>query len=239
MPYIPSTLNTGSLTDGLLSEIPLFSNLTPSELHKVKGFLHARTFPAGTNLITVEQPGEVAYIILEGTIKVHVEQADGSDVILAILGRGEIVGEMSLVDRAGRSANAFTMEDSALAWLDRSMFWECLQTMPSMTFNLASMLSRRLRIANAQIQSLATQDVFGRVARQLLAFAVEYGEPGSNGGIRIPIRLTQSDLAELIGATRTRVNQVLATFKELKYVSLDQDYRITVLEPEALAQRCL
>jgi CRP/FNR family cyclic AMP-dependent transcriptional regulator len=231
-------VTTGSLTTTLLSEIPLFGNLTPGELQKLKGYVHARSFPADTNLITVEQPGEVAYVILSGTVKVHVEQSDGSDVILAILGSGEVVGEMSLVDRAGRSANVVTMEDSTLIWLDRTTFWECLQTMPALTYNLASMLSRRLRVANAQIQSLATQDVFGRVARQLLAFADEYGERTPDG-VRIPIRLTQSDIAGLIGATRVRVNQVIAAFKESRHISVDHEYRITVHNPEALAQRCL
>jgi len=235
---IPPTLTTGNLTTALLSEIPLFSNLTPGELQRLRGYLHARTFPADTNLMTVEQPGEVAYVILSGTVKVHVEQADGSDVILAILGHGEVVGEMSLVDRAGRSANVVTMEDSTLIWLDRATFWECLQTMPGLTYNLASMLSRRLRVANAQIQSLATQDVFGRVARQMLAFADEYGEQ-TERGTRIPIRLTQSDLAGLIGATRVRVNQVISAFKERQYISISPDYRITLHNPEALAQRCL
>src|SRR5437763_5187 len=112
MPHTLPVLTTGSLTPALLSEIPLFSNLTQAELSRLKGYLHARTFPADTSLMAVEQPGEVAYIILSGTVKVHVEQSDGSDVILAILGSGEVVGEMSLVDKVGRSANAITLEES-------------------------------------------------------------------------------------------------------------------------------
>jgi CRP/FNR family cyclic AMP-dependent transcriptional regulator len=239
MPNIPAAITTGSLTTALLGEIPLLCNLTPAELQRLKGFLHARSFPADTNLITVEQPGEVVYIILSGTVKVHVEQAAGSDVILAILGPGEVVGEMSLVDRAGRSANVVTMEESTLIWLDRTTFWDCLQSMPALTYSLASMLSRRLRVANAQIQSLATHDVFGRVARQLLVLADEYGQPAQDGSVRIPIRLTQSDIAGLIGATRVRVNQVLAWFKERGHISVDHDYRITIHNSEALAQRCL
>ena len=161
-----------SLQDELssLGSIALFAGLTADELLHIASLLHRTGFPSGTNLFTVEQPGEVAYLILSGTIKVHVEQTDGSDVILAILGRGELVGEMSLVENIGRSATAVTMEETAVAWIDRQAFHSCLARMPTLSTNLLGILARRLRLANEQIQSLATQDVFGRVARQLLAF---------------------------------------------------------------------
>jgi CRP/FNR family cyclic AMP-dependent transcriptional regulator len=110
--------------------------------------------------------------------------------------------------------------------------------MPTMMRNLVRILSRRIRLANAQIQSLATLDVYGRVARQLLAFANEYGRRTPNGGTVITLRLTQSDLADLIGATRVRVNQVLVDFRQHNYISVDQNHRITVHDQEALARRC-
>ena len=99
------------------------------------------------------------------------------------------------------------------------------------------MLARRLRLADAQIQSLAALDVYGRVARQLLAFAQEYGEEQSDGSTLIPLRLTQSDLADLTGATRVRVNQVLVDYKERGYISAGPDHRFTIHNREALARR--
>ncbi len=81
-----------------LGNILLFQGLTPAELTRMNDVLRCSTFPAGRNIITMEQPGEVAYIILEGTVKIHIDTADGSEVILAILGAGEIVGELSVVD---------------------------------------------------------------------------------------------------------------------------------------------
>ncbi len=221
-----------------LGSIPLFAGLTVDELSHIAGLLHRTGFQGGTNLFTVEQPGEVAYLILSGTIKIHVEQADGSDVILAILGRGELVGEMSLVENIGRSATAVTMEETAVAWIDRQAFHSCLARMPVLSTNLLGILARRLRLANEQIQSLATEDVFGRVARQLLAFAREYGVPAPNNGITIPLRLTQSDLASLVGASRVRVNQVLAHYQQRRCIALDQ-HQITVYDRDALAKRCI
>jgi CRP/FNR family cyclic AMP-dependent transcriptional regulator len=223
-----------AITTEALAAMPLFRDISEADLSSVGSLLRARRLPASTNLFSVEQPGEIAYIILSGTIKVHVEQADGSDVILAILGRGEILGEMSLVDRIGRSASAATMEESMLLWLDRSTFWELIERIPALNRNLVSILSRRLRLANTRIQSLATEDVSSRIARQLLAFAREYGEPLGDGQLRIPLRLTQSDLAELVGATRVRVNQTLAALRREKQISIDENYRITVHDGRSL-----
>jgi len=221
-----------------LSKIALFRDLSAAELGRINDALRCKSFPTDTNIITIEQPAEVIYIIMSGTVKIHVEQADGSDVILAILGAGEVVGEIGLIDRIGRSANVVMMEESSLCWMDRAPFSELLETTPALAQNLLSILARRLRLANQQIQALASLDVYGRVARQVLAFAQEYGEVAPNGHITIPIRLTQSDLAGLIGATRVRVNQVLGDYKERKYISVDPHYRITVQNAAALAERC-
>lgn len=221
-----------------LGEIALFRGLKLEQLAWLNDHLHRTTFPAGSTVVAAEQPGEVVYIILQGTVKVHVEQADGTDVIFAILGAGDSVGEMSLVDSAGRSATVVTLEDSILLWMDRSTFQECLRTMPTITYNLVQILSRRLRLANEQIQSLATLDVYGRVARIIIAFAQQYGQPTPEGDVVIPIRLTQSDIAGLVGASRERVNQVIVSYKRRRYISVDQNYRITVHDQAALAERC-
>lgn len=222
-----------------LGNILLFQGLTPAELTKMNDVLRCSMFPTGRNIITMEQPGEVAYVILEGTVKIHIDTADGSEVILAILGAGEIVGELSVVDSLTRSANVVTMEESAICWIDRPTLWDCIRVIPQINHNLVRILSRRLRLANAQIQSLATLDVYGRVARQILAFAKEYGEQTAGGDTIIPLRLTQTDLAGLIGATRVRVNQVLVDYKHHNYISVDTNHRITVHDQVALSRRCV
>lgn len=221
-----------------LSELDLFRDLKPDDLSRLQGLLRRRIFPVGAELMATEQPGDVAYVIVDGAVKVHTESPDGTDVILAILGPGEVVGEMSVVDSLGRSATVVTLEESTLLWIDRSSFWECLRAIPEMTFNLTRIISRRLRLANERIEALATLDVYGRVARHILALAQEYGEATPEGDIRIPIRLTQSDLASLVSASRVRVNQVLMAYKRRKWISVDRNYRTTVHERAALAERC-
>lgn len=220
-----------------LSKVTLFRGLASEQLARLGTLLHHRSFPAGANVITAEQPGESAYVILTGSVKVHVAQPDGTDVILAILGPGEIVGEMSLADSLGRSANVTTLEESALLWMDRATFRTSLREIPAMSHNLVNLLSRRLRLANTHARSLAALDVYGRVANQILAFAREYGKTAPNGDVLIPLRLTQTDLAGLVGASRVRVNQALGYYRQRNYLSVDKDHRITVHDTAALAQR--
>lgn len=222
----------------IISELALFRELTPEQLSWLSDHLHLQTFPAGSNIATVEQPGEIVYIIVGGTIKIYVDQMDGTEVILAILGSGDTVGELSLFDSAGRSANVVTMEKATLLWMDRATFWECLKTMPALTYELVHVVCNRLRLADEQIKALATLDIYGRVARQLLAIAERYGQTTDNGDTMIPIRLTQSDIAGLVGASRERVNQVMVAYKQDNYISVDHNYRITIHDQDALIQRC-
>jgi CRP/FNR family cyclic AMP-dependent transcriptional regulator len=225
-------------TRSLLAEIQLFEGLTSTQLDWVAQRTHQRVFPAGTNVMTVEQPGEAVYIILNGTVKIHVEQGDGRDVILSILGSGDLLGEMSLIDSVGRSASALTLENSLMLWMDKQSFNTLLDEFPPMARNLVRILSARVRLSDQLIQALATLDVYGRVARQLLAFAERYGRPTTGGEIRIPIALTQGDIADLVGASRKRVNQVMVAFKSQALIGTDAEGHIILYDSEGLAGYC-
>lgn len=146
-------------------------------------------------------------------------------------------GETSLIDSAGRSASAITLEDSLLLWMDTLAFQEALRQFPAVSQNLARILSARVRLANELIQALATMDVNGRVARQLLAFADKYGR-AEGESVLIPVHLTQSDIADLVGALRKRVNQVMVSFREQELVSSNASGRIIVLNRAELMKYC-
>ena len=220
-----------------LGKLPLFAGLSDSELTTIGAMLRRKVCTGGTNFISAEQPGEAVYIIEQGTVKVHVAQADGRDVIIAVLGPGEVVGEIAILEHTTRTANVLALEHTRLLWMAGTDFFDCLDTMPVMSVNLLKMLAKRLRLSSAQIESLAAHDVYGRVARQILAFAEEYGESSPSGEVVIPLRLTQGDMADMVGASRVRVNQVLVHYKQQKYISVDHNYRITVHNRHALAER--
>ena len=101
-------------------------------------------------------------MLLEGTVKILIEQMDGREVILAFLGAGDTVGEMSLVDSAGRSANVMTMEKCTFLWMDRATFQDCLKNVSEFTQNLVRLLAARL-----QVRDLPTAYVCENFACQL------------------------------------------------------------------------
>ena len=223
-------------TRNWLSYIQLFEGLTVTQLDWVAQRAHRRIFEAGRNVMTIEQPGEAVYIILHGTVKIHIEQGE-RDVILAILGTGDMLGEMSLIDSVGRSASAVALESSLLLWMDKITFNYILDNFTPVARNLVKIMSSRVRLSDQLIQALATLDVNGRVARQLLAFAEKYGHE-KDGATQIRIVLTQGDIADLVGASRKRVNQAMVSFKEQRFIDTDAEGRIAIRNSEGLARYC-
>src|SRR5947209_13480636 len=211
-----------------LKDIPLFQGVDDAQAEVILQRIRRHHYAAGSYIITADAPGESVYIILNGTVKIKADTADGKEVIIAILGAGSVVGEMSVLDYKGRSADVLTLEESNLLWMDRTTFNEFVDTIPVVARNLLQILTRRLRLSTEQIQALCTLDVYGMVARQLIAFADLYGDQKPEGTL-IPLRLTQSDIAGLVGASRERVNQVFTALRDSKLISVDGSYRVTIL----------
>jgi CRP/FNR family cyclic AMP-dependent transcriptional regulator len=221
-----------------LRHVSLFQGLGLAQLAQLNRLLHVVSFGEGSEIMAADQPGEAVYVILEGTVKIRLRQPDNSEAILAFLGPGDTVGEMSLLESGCRSASVVTTEPSRLLWMDRATFHSCLQRMSPLAYNLMRTLASRLRFANEQIQALATEDLARRLARQLLAMADRYGCAAGLGGARIPLRLSHDDLAGLAGAPREQVEEVLAEFRQGGLLTFEAGERIRVHAREELARRC-
>jgi len=225
-------------TRNVLSTIPLFQGLRSDDLEWIARRSHRRVFPAGASVLVTDQPGEAVYIILYGTVKIFIDQANKKSVVLSIIGKGDTLGEISLLDSAGHSASAVTLEDSLMLWMDKASFHQMLDEIPRVCRNLVTIMGTRLRMNNELIQSLATLDAYGRVARQLLAFVDRYDPHSEYESVLIPIALTQSDMADLVGASRKRVNQVMGFFRDRGLISVNAVGKTTVLDRVGLSEFC-
>jgi len=207
----------------VLSRISLFRAVPTRDLERLAARMHERTFPAGAGVLTAEEPGEADYVLLGRRQGAHYPSGRNRGD-LAVMGPGEVVGEMSVPDSLGRSASVTTLEDSTFLWMDRKTFLSGIEEVPAISRNLClGILSRRLHLADTHTRSLAVLDVHGCIAAQLLAFAREYGEPlARGGGTLIPLRLTQADLGGVVGASGVRVNQALGYFRKMGAISLDK-----------------
>ncbi len=221
----------------VLPSVTLFRGLTDEQMRMVALNSRVRTYKAGVAIMQQLDPGQSFFVILEGTVKVSLTMPDGSEVFLAVLAAGDTVGELSLIDAGGRSADVTAQEPTRILEMDRELFDTLLASGAEFPRNLMRILSRRLRLANVRIQAHCTLDTFGMVAHQLLEFAELYGVPTASGATYVPIRLTQSDLATLIGASRERVNQVMVAYKKSGIISVDSRFHITVERTDMLRKR--
>jgi len=204
-----------------------------------------RTYRADQDVITEKDRGTEVYIILKGTVKVYVatrvqtKQGEKTkQIVLGLRGPGEIVGEMGQVDvKAKRSATVTTVEPCRILCLEQHI-WKQLWNMSCVPQNVAAILAKRLVLCAAQIQALATLDVPGRVAMQLAAFA-EGRDETAEGHIRIPLRLPQQEVGDMIGASRVHVNKAFKTFKEQGCINIDDEQYVTVLDLNCLEKNFL
>lgn len=219
-----------------LRELPLFSELPEEDLERVAEQIRRTTVPAGTLLISAMLPAEAVYFVCEGSVKMQLLSEEGNEVTTAILGPGDSVGEMGMFTRRRSAVNVVTRQESTLLWMERKVFHACLEACPSLNRSLVRVLCARLRAATERHQALATLDVTGRVAQQLLELAERFGKPVPGEGINIPIPITQGEVAELIAATRERVNHIMVRLKRSGIFSVDSEHHITIHRPEILAE---
>ncbi|MGO9355058.1 MAG: Crp/Fnr family transcriptional regulator [Mycobacterium sp.] len=220
-----------------LRQVALFADMGLQELAVLNGMMRRQVFPAGMRIVVTEQLDDTAYVIWTGVVKVVVEQADGTEVILAILGPGEVISAPTIGECSGDASSIVSLDETTLFWIDRDGFERCLQRMPALSRNLSTVLARRVRLANERIEALAGLDVRGRIVRHLLLLAREYGQPmeqGMQGGVRIPLRLTQGDLASLVGASRNRVNHTLGELRRRQIVQTQGDHYFLIHDLTAL-----
>lgn len=188
----------------LLGNVVLFSGLQEEELNALLRVAVAKNYAKHAIILREGDKTDALYIITSGKVKVMLSTGGGKEVILAILGKSEFFGEMALLDEQPRSADVVAMEPTQLLVISKTDFINCLAHNPQMSFRIMQGLIQRLRSADRKIQSLALMDVYGRVARTLLELAKPEG-----GRLVVGEKLSQQDLADMIGASREMVSRIL------------------------------
>jgi CRP/FNR family cyclic AMP-dependent transcriptional regulator len=221
----------------LLADIPLFEDLGEAELDLIAQRVRQRRYREGDTIFHRNDPGVALYVIVSGKVKIHNETPDGTDCIICILNEGEFFGDLAVIDGSERSADASTVEPSELLMLTREDLHDILQRYPRICLHLLTTLAGRLRRTTDAFLAYSALDVNGRLAMQLLRLAEQHGTRTA-AGERINLRLTQTDLGALVGASRESVNKVMGYFRRQGYLQLDERNQIVVRNRAALERLC-
>lgn len=216
----------------LLAQVPLLAQLAPKALDEIASLVRKHRYAAGEVVFHQGDPGTALYIVEEGEVKIVLGSSDGKEVILRLLGRGDFLGELALLDGEPRSAEAVATIPTTLLILPRDAFAAFVAGHPQAALVLLTTLSRRLRGADSRMHDAVFLDVRTRLVKLLVELAETRGRPAPRG-VMVASRLTQGDLAGMVGATRESVNKWLRYYAERGLI-LHERQRLTVLDVRGL-----
>ena len=225
------TIDTGARR-AALSRTQIFQSLPPEELDAILHRTSVRRLRRNDTVMRRGDPNGGMVVIMSGRVRIGVVSEDGKEATLSVLGAGEVLGEMSLLDGEPCSADVTAQEDCALLVIDRAQFLALLRANSSLCLHLMTLLTKRLRRANSALEDMALLDLPTRLGRLLSRLASDYGVPVRTG-TRIEVKLSQKDLSTLVGASREKVNKQIRQWEEEGVLCKDSG-RMVIADARAL-----
>jgi cAMP-binding proteins - catabolite gene activator and regulatory subunit of cAMP-dependent protein kinases len=219
----------------VVRQAPLFAALDDEAANALMESMTASRLERGDVLFREGDRGDRLYVIGEGKIKLGLTSIDGRENLLAILGPGEMFGELSLFDPGPRTATATAVAETQLIALGHEDLASFLSGRPAVASTMLAALARRLRRTNEALADLVFTDVPGRVAKALLDLSSRFGR-SSEEGILVAHDLTQEELAQLVGASRETVNKALADFATRGWIKLEAR-AVVLIDVERIQRR--
>ncbi len=220
---------------GLLSELALFEGLSDADIEAIG---HATTMThckRGQQILAPDDRPDRIHIIKKGRVRVYRLGADGKQLTLDIYEKGTILGDMSMLgqDRIPE-AYAEALDDGVICTITPDELRKLIERFPLIGVNIIGHLSRRLQSAEQALEAMAYRRVDQRLARRLLDLAARFGM-AAPGGTVIEARLTQQELAEMVGTTRETLAHTLGDLRRDGLLDMDK-HRVLIRDAERLAE---
>ena len=216
--------------DATIRRAPLFSALDDASAASLRESMTGVKLSKGQTLFKEGESGDRLYVIVQGKIKLGTASGDGRENLLAILGPGEMFGELSLFDPEPRTSTATAVTDVRLVSLAHDQVIGLVTSYPQVSLELLRRLAQRFRKSNETLADLVFADVPGRVAKAIIELGIRFGSQ-KDDGFHVNHDLTQEELAQLVGASRETVNKALADFAARGWVKLEpRDVLVTDVE---------
>lgn len=205
-----------------LRKIFMFSYLDESQLSDIDGLIMERNFNKGRIIFVEGEPGEAVFFLKEGRIKITKQTEDGREQILHFIYPGEIFAEVVLFDGGSYPASAEVVEDSRVGMIRNADMERIILNNSGIALGILKIMSKRLRLAQKQINELALMDTSRRMASTLIFLAAEQGVHCEGLGLVIDIPLTNQDLANMIGTSRETANRILNDMRRQKTIKINK-----------------
>ncbi|WP_040157689.1 Crp/Fnr family transcriptional regulator [Mobilicoccus massiliensis] len=223
------------MENDVVRKAPLFAALDDADVSALQATMSTSRLGRGEVLFREGEQGDRLYVIQSGKVKLGRSSADGRENLVAILGPGEMFGELSVFDPGPRNATATAVAETHLIGLGNEALQQFLLARPPVAQSLLAALARRLRRTNDSLADLVFTDVPGRVAKALLDLSERFGRPVDEG-VLVAHDLTQEELAQLVGASRETVNKALADFATRGWLRLEAR-AVVLLDVDRLRRR--
>lgn len=212
-----------------------FLSLLPNGGSELRRLATPRSFRRGSALFHAGQAGDRVFMITGGEVKLTRVTDAGKEVVLAIRGAGELLGELSAIDGRPRSASAYALTEVEAQVLTQRDFLAAVTASPEAARGLLEILAARLRESDETIYDFVAHDTVGRIAGRLVELARSHGVP-EDGGTRIDLPLSQEELAGWVGSSREAAAKALQVLRDLGW--LETGRRVVVVRDlEALERR--
>jgi len=198
----------------LLRRSFIFRGLDDTLLRRLARLSQTHRLPAGTLLFQQGEEGDALYGIAEGLIRVWVSGEGGKELTIGLLEPGDVFGEIALLDGLPRSASVEAVEDSLLVMVRREAFLPLVEGEGGLARHVIELLCERLRESTKRASEFAFLTLPARLALKLQSLAIAYGRDEPDGSVRIGLKLSQSDLAQMLGVTREAVNKQLKVWAQ-------------------------
>jgi CRP/FNR family transcriptional regulator, cyclic AMP receptor protein len=219
----------------VLKQAPLFAGLGDEDASALSAAMGTIRLTRGEVLFHEGEAEDRLYVVVSGKIKLGRSGSAGRENLLAVLGPGQMFGELSVFDPGPRSTTATAVTACELRTLEHEELTRWLTGRPEVARALLGQLAGRLRRANDVVADLVFSDVPGRVAKALLDLAKRFGDTRQDG-IHVHHDLTQEELAQLVGASRETVNKALADFAARGWIRLEPR-SVTLIDVERVERR--
>lgn len=203
----------------LLRNVSIFAELPEHKLSEISSFLRLVKLSTRQTLFVEGDESDGCYAVASGSLRISRFSSEGSETVLAILGKGEIVGEMSLFGNVSRSATITALGESELLRLPKDTFTRFAENNPELYRHFLAVLSARLRATNDALTGITTLPLSGRLARVFLRLSDSFGQPLEGGRVLLRHRFTQTDLSHMSGAARENTSRQINEWRRAKILS--------------------